>query len=245
MGWLWKTPSKEGESQTSPPASSVLPDSGLPSAHTAHASTPSSSAQADQPPTLTREEQADAEWKKLIASLEGDISQKSHDQQRSTPETPSLDTTTSSSNPHSPPNSIAPDSLYPDTMSCRSAFDYAFFCQSFGGQFVNVYRYGELRSCSEHWSNFWLCMKTRTWGDERRKEAIRDHYRKKAIKYKTGPSSEDVWDVRTESIGECFNGDFAALEREVKAAEEAAAAAAASQQAAAASATAEASSASS
>ncbi|PYH77128.1 hypothetical protein BO82DRAFT_358524 [Aspergillus uvarum CBS 121591] len=223
MGWLWKSPSKEGESQTPPPASSGLPDSQLPSAD-AHASTPSSSAQADQPPTLTREEQADAEWKKLIASLEGDISQSPHNQKQPTLETPSLDTTLSS-NSSSPPNLIAPDSLYPDTMSCRSAFDYAFFCQSFGGQFVNVYRYGELRSCSEHWSNFWLCMKTRTWGDERRKEAIRDHYRKKAIKYKTGPSSEDVWDVRTESIGECFNGDFAALEREVKAAEEAAAAA--------------------
>jgi hypothetical protein len=50
---------------------------------------------------------------------------------------------------------------------------------------------------------------------------IRDHYRKKAIKYKTGPSSEDVWDLRTEPIKDAFQGDFAALEREMKAAEEA------------------------
>ena len=106
-------------------------------------------------------------------------------------------------------------------MSCRSAFDYAFFCQSFGGQFVNVYRYGELRSCSEHWDNFWLCMKTRTWSDGARKKAVRDHYRKKAIKYKTGPSSEDVWDLRTEPVRNAFEGDFAALEKEMQAEEEA------------------------
>ncbi|PYH42601.1 EMI1 family protein [Aspergillus saccharolyticus JOP 1030-1] len=225
MCWWWRSAPKEGELQNISLASTGLPDSHAPS-DSANAPASLSSPPAGHPRTLSREEQADAEWKKLIASLEGDISQNARNQQPSTPETSSPDTTPFlDSQP--PPKSIAPDSLYPDTMSCRSAFDYAFFCQSFGGQFVNVYRYGELRSCSEHWDNFWLCMKTRTWGEEQRKNAIRDHYRKKAIKYKTGPSSEDVWDVRTEPVGECFNGDFAALEREVKAAEEAAAAAAA------------------
>jgi hypothetical protein len=106
-------------------------------------------------------------------------------------------------------------------MSCRDAFDYAFFCQSFGGQFVNVYRYGELRSCSEHWDNFWMCMRTRQWPDDQKKAAIRDHNRKKAIKYKTGPSSEDVWDVRQEPAPKPFQGDYIALEREMKAEEEA------------------------
>lgn len=104
-------------------------------------------------------------------------------------------------------------------MSCRTAFDYAFFCQSFGGQFVNVYRYGELRSCSEHWENFRLCMRTKGWSEEMRRKAIRDHNRKKAIKYKTGPSSEDVWDVRLDPAEKAFQGDFAALEREIKEAE--------------------------
>lgn len=85
---------------------------------------------------------------------------------------------------------------------------------------MNVYRYGELRSCSEHWDNFWLCMKTRQWSDDLRKKAIRAHNRKKAIKYKTGPSSEDVWDVRLEPARGAFQGDFAALEREIKAEEE-------------------------
>jgi Protein of unknown function (DUF3128) len=106
-------------------------------------------------------------------------------------------------------------------MSCRSAFDYAFFCQSFGGQWVNVYRYGELRSCSEHWHNFWLCMKANAYPEEEgKKKMIRDHYRKKAIRYKTGPSSEDVWEVRTEPLRGAFEGDFAALERLMKEEEE-------------------------
>ena len=55
-------------------------------------------------------------------------------------------------------------------------------------------------------------MKTRTYADEDRKRAIRDHYRKKAIKYKTGPSSEDVWDLRMEPVRDAFSGDFAAYE---------------------------------
>lgn len=126
-------------------------------------------------------------------------------------------TQSSSPGPTGPtPSSIAPESLYPDTMSCRSAFDYAFFCQSFGGQFVNVYRYGELRSCSEHWENFWLCMRTRSYGDQEKARIMRDHYRKKAIKYKTGPSSEDVWDMRMAPVKNAFQGDFAALEKEMK-----------------------------
>ena len=65
-------------------------------------------------------------------------------------------------------------------------------------------------------------MKTRTWPEDLRKRAIRDHNRKKAIKYKTGPSSEDVWDVRLDPATESFKGDFAALEKEMKAEDEAA-----------------------
>ncbi|PLB45385.1 hypothetical protein P170DRAFT_439154 [Aspergillus steynii IBT 23096] len=206
MGWWWNSSSPKEASPASPaPPSSSSPQQ------------PSSDPQPSaRPPPLTREEQADAEFKKLLASLEGDINSGS-------PKTSQQTSSPSESGPEAtvPPSSIAPESLYPDTMSCRSAFDYAFFCQSFGGQFVNVYRYGELRSCSEHWDNFWLCMKTRTWSDASRKKAIRDHNRKKAIKFKTGPSSEDVWDLRTEPDRNAFEGDFAALEREMKAEEEA------------------------
>ncbi|KAL3477982.1 hypothetical protein BJX99DRAFT_116336 [Aspergillus californicus] len=201
MGWFW---SKSSSSKDELPSAPQMP------APAESLPTPPP----QQQPQLTREEKADAEFKKLWASLESDMNQSpslSQSQQSSTP--------TSASKSQSPP-SIAPESLYPDTMSCRAAFDYAFFCQSLGGQFVNVYRYGELRSCSEHWENFWMCMKIRTNSDKEKQRKIRDHYRKKAIKYKTGPSSEDVWDVRVEPVQNAFQGDFAGLWREMKAQEE-------------------------
>ncbi|KAK1145455.1 hypothetical protein N8T08_004330 [Aspergillus melleus] len=208
MGWLWNSSSPK---ETSPIPPTPSPPQQQPP------SDPQTPASPPPPPPLTREEQADAEFKKLLASLEGDINSGSRkDSQQTT-----SSTTESGAGSTTPSSSIAPESLYPDTMSCRSAFDYAFFCQSFGGQFVNVYRYGELRSCSEHWDNFWLCMKTRTWSEASRKKAIRDHNRMKAIKFKTGPSSEDVWDLRTEPVQKAFEGDFVALERQMKAEEEA------------------------
>lgn len=61
-----------------------------------------------------------------------------------------------------------------------------------------------------------MCMRTRSYGDEEKSRIIRDHNRKKAIKYKTGPSSEDVWDMRMAPVKQAFQGDFAALEKEMK-----------------------------
>ena len=155
----------------------------------------------------------------MLASLEAENNPSSSSSSQPSQTTP-ITTTKNKPEPNEhdrKPYDISFESLYPDDMSCRSAFDYAFFCQSFGGQWVNVYRYGELRSCSEHWQNFWLCMKALTYPEEERKRMIRDHYRKKAVKYKTGPSSEDVWDVRTESIGHlAFKGDWDALLKEEK-----------------------------
>ena len=113
------------------------------------------------------------------------------------------------------PDDISPDSLYPTDISCRSAFDYAMFCQAFGGQFVNVYRYGTFRSCSNHWDDFWLCMRTRNWDKQDRARAIQEHYRKKAVKWKTGPSSEDVWEVRTEPVKDAFQGNMEELEARI------------------------------
>ncbi|KAJ5794416.1 hypothetical protein N7457_001015 [Penicillium paradoxum] len=197
MGWLWGSSTKD------------IPGD-VPS------TIPAEPAQQNAPPkTLTPDEQADLEFNQILADLRAENASLS----KRTGLTPDGNVLPESETPSSP---ISPESLYQDTMSCRNAFDYAFFCQSFGGQFVNVYRYGELRSCSDHWDNLWLCMKTRTWPEDLRKKAIRDHNRKKSIKYKTGPSSEDVWDVRLEPAKESFKGDFAALWREIKAEEEAA-----------------------
>jgi hypothetical protein len=96
---------------------------------------------------------------------------------------------------------------FPQTMSCRQAFDDAFYCQSLGGQFNHVYRYGELRSCSEHWSQFWFCMRTRSKGEETKRREIEEWYRKREEKYRVGPSSEDVWEEREEKVDRAFDWD--------------------------------------
>lgn len=113
------------------------------------------------------------------------------------------------------PEDISPDSLYPTELSCRSSLDYAMFCQSLGGQFVNVYRYGQFRSCSNHWGDFWLCMRTRNWDEKDKKKAIQDHHRQKAIKWKTGPSSEDIWEVRNEPVKDAFQDNLEELEARI------------------------------
>lgn len=50
--------------------------------------------------------------------------------------------------------------------------------------------------------------------DELRMKTVRDHYRQRAVKYKVGPSSEDVWEVRLERVEGAFEGDLEGLERE-------------------------------
>ncbi|KAL4936066.1 hypothetical protein BDV06DRAFT_114534 [Aspergillus oleicola] len=209
MGWLWNSSTTKWDESQSTQATPSTPET-LPTAQ----SQPTSQ-------NFTREEQADAEFSQLWESLKSDVNKADQSTQPSSSASriSSAAADQSTSQDPSIPASIAPESLYADEMSCRSAFDYAFFCQSMGGQFVNVYRYGELRSCSEHWENFWVCMKTRTAGDVERRRAIREHNRKKAIKYKTGPSSEDVWEVRMEPVRNAFSGDFAMLWREMRAEE--------------------------
>ena len=99
---------------------------------------------------------------------------------------------------------ISPESLFPSEMSCREAFDSAFYCQSPGGQFINIYRYGTLKDCSEHWGAFWFCMRNKSYTDAERRRRVRSHYLERAAKYKTGPSSEDVWETRTEPLEGAF-----------------------------------------
>ncbi|KAJ1338263.1 DUF3128 domain-containing protein [Microdochium nivale] len=95
------------------------------------------------------------------------------------------------------------ESLLPTTMSCRQAFDTAFHCNSLGGQWTSVYRAGTVRSCSEHWDNFWFCMRARAYTGEVKDEAIRDYYRQRElVKYygQDKPNSTEVWEARTEKV---------------------------------------------
>lgn len=157
---------------------------------------------------LSREEQASLDFAELLKEIE--IEQSKSQIQRNNAKEDGRATTTPM------PADISPDAIYPSEMSCRSALDYAMFCQSFGGQFVNVYRFGEFRSCKNHWSDFWLCMRTRSWNEQEKARAIQDHYRKKAIRWKTGPSSEDVWDVRTVPVKDAFQESLEDLESKIE-----------------------------
>lgn len=125
------------------------------------------------------------------------------------------DTTTTSSssspadaitdeNPNGEPRlSPLAESLLPTTMNCEQAFNFAFYCQSLGGQWNYIYRYGTVRSCGEHWDDFFFCMRAKgTPAGKVKEDMIREHYRRKELaKYGPGkPNSEDVWQERTERV---------------------------------------------
>ncbi|KAF3483547.1 uncharacterized protein GIQ15_02871 [Arthroderma uncinatum] len=215
MGWLWSSaPAPAEQPQKSEPSPPVANNaSSFPSGNSPENPTPPR----PQKP-LSRDELADAELNELLKSL--NTSSSTASTESNAPSTPKSRTSkplpSQSMDGKSPSTQFQSESLYPKTMSCRSAFDYAYFCQSFGGQWVNVYRYGELRSCSEHWSDFWFCMRSKSLPDEEREKAISDRYRRKSIKYKTGPSSEDVWELRKEPVRGAFQGDYLAFEKEME-----------------------------
>ncbi|KAF2156024.1 hypothetical protein K461DRAFT_290986 [Myriangium duriaei CBS 260.36] len=231
MGW-W--PFSSGPSApTSPPESK-------PSSSQSDLLPPTTAAPSPGPSKpLSREQQADAELESFLASLEGSSRPKPATQakpQHSTPSPPqpSSEPTSSWSNlwqraPVSPPQptdiptepsvpstsesklDISPRALRPRTMSCRAAFDSAFYCASLGGKFNDIYRFGSLQPCSEHWDAFWFCMRNRSIsGDtsEEKGERIADYYEareeRERIRRAGGRSSEDIWEIRTEPVERAF-----------------------------------------
>lgn len=204
MGWLWASPSPP-----KPPASGQ--------ASQAPAPTPPSSSTAQ-----STDSDIDPEIQKFIALFQSDGKQEepaapepaqaSSAQSKSTPSSSSWFSLKSSPNspsqtnnrkitPPVDPNSVS-ESLLPTEMSCRQAFDMAFHCQSVGGQWNSIYRYGTMRSCSEHWEDFWFCMRIKGYTGKMKEEAIKAHYRQKEHdKYGDGkPNSEDVWQARQTKV---------------------------------------------
>ncbi|KAI4275033.1 MAG: hypothetical protein L6R38_005972 [Xanthoria sp. 2 TBL-2021] len=152
---------------------------------------------------------SDAELQAFLSSLET-TPRPNDSPQRSIP-----DKDSSSPTPSCSSDLITPSTLLPSTISCQSAFDSAFYCQSLGGQFNNVYRYGTLRDCREQWKQFWFCMKTNRGflGDEEREKRVREHYKLREMKYRVGPSSEDVWKPRTRMVEGAFDRSLEEDER--------------------------------
>ncbi|MCJ1292786.1 hypothetical protein MMC34_004339 [Xylographa carneopallida] len=202
MGWMWSDAKKETPSNVAPGLQAVIHDEAIPI-------TSPSAAIPQKPRALTRDEQADAELQDLLLEFNNSSTQ----DPSAKPSTAGHEVLLPSQVNHS---SIAPERLYPTSMSCRTAFDAAFYCQSFGGQFTNLYRYGGMRSCSDQWANFWFCMRTNrgAMGEEWKKRKIQEHYAGRARKYQVGPSSEDVWEMREEIVEGAFEGDLEAVEEE-------------------------------
>lgn len=96
------------------------------------------------------------------------------------------------------------NSIYASTMSCSQCFDQAYYCSSIGGQLNNIYRFGSLRACSDLWAQWRFCMRTKTMSEELKKTKVREFNQQKAVKYKIGRSSEDVWEVRKEPVEHPF-----------------------------------------
>lgn len=100
---------------------------------------------------------------------------------------------------------ITPEALYPRSMSCRQAFDQAFYCQSLGGKFNDIYRFGSLHSCSEQWGAFWFCMRVRGYKDEDKEKVVSEYYKdREERRKKEYGSSEDVWEIRTRGVERAF-----------------------------------------
>ena len=122
--------------------------------------------------------------------------------------TPSQSTTTDAEGRRIHPDGsldITPEALYPRSMSCRQAFDQAFYCQSLGGKFNDIYRYGHLNSCSEQWGAFWFCMRVRQYADVDKQEVIKEFYKDRDEKRKQEfGSSEDIWEIRTKGVEKAF-----------------------------------------
>ncbi|KAM5355613.1 hypothetical protein ACJ41O_002259 [Fusarium nematophilum] len=206
MGWLWSSSPSPTPAQDKPSATAEeLPPTSPPSSTS---TSPSSST-------------TDPEIQKFLDLFESDKSSKPEPPSQQEQQSSSSSSISSwlslkkSSRPSIPsPADIPPgdplsEALLPTEMSCRQAFDQAWACNSMGGQWNAVYRYGEMRSCSEQWDDFWFCMRTKSYAPEMREKAIRDHYRAKEFsKYGPGkPSSEDVWQSRSEKApeGSTFN----------------------------------------
>ena len=207
MGWLWASSTPEppkdqakAPEQSSAPNEPVDPeiqkffDLFKSETESASASISAKSAQANSSPDSQSESNGGLSgWIALKASAKASSSAKDE-------------------MPDAPIGDPLSEELLPTDMSCRQAFDLAWGCNALGGQFNAVYRYGNMRSCTEHWDDFWFCMRAKNYTGEVKENMIRQHYRNKAYaKYGNGkPSSEDVWESREAKLppGSAFSEKF-------------------------------------
>lgn len=170
---------------------------------------PASAEEFTEQPTkfLSKDKQLEQDLERFLHTNEDQRSRRQHDSSQIATTSATDSPVLSPSSTPSDDRTLTPERLYPDTMSCSAAFDRAFYCQSPGGQFTNVYRHGGLKDCAENWSEFWFCMKIRGQREETKQRNIRKFYAEKDAKYKGMPSSEDVWEKRSVMVEKAFDLD--------------------------------------
>ncbi|KAG8863237.1 hypothetical protein FRC20_010821 [Serendipita sp. 405] len=87
-----------------------------------------------------------------------------------------------------------------DTPSCMQLFQLVMGCNGIKNHVTNLYREGQMANCSEKWEDTKFCMSMRTKSPEERREAWLMRRAEWWAKRRTSGSSEDVWDIRTESL---------------------------------------------
>ncbi|KAF4556870.1 Hypothetical protein D9617_1g087520 [Elsinoe fawcettii] len=196
MGWWpFSSPSRSSHPD-SPPSSATPPSSSPPPATQPSLLLPPTTSS----PPLNRDQQAEADLTAFLASLESPTTSSSPSSASPIPEPKRQHVID--------PSNISPSALRPRTMSCRTLFDSAFYCASLGGKFNDIYRFGSLQPCSEHWDAFWFCMRTKSWSEPEKGDAIARYYEEREGRERErragGRSSEDVWEMRGERVERAF-----------------------------------------
>lgn len=215
MGWLWSSssgrPDISDNGQQEQQASALGVNEARQERTIERSGVEASQSQSNR---TGREEQADAELDAFLRSLSSAGSTDPASTSEGYPSSPSTGrseyTQPKTYDRYLPDGSINihPDAIYPVTMSCRQAFDQAFYCQSLGGKFNDIYRFGHLKDCSEQWGAFWFCMRNRTLPAKDKEGQIREYYRARdERKRKEFGSSEDIWKIREKALTSAFGKD--------------------------------------
>jgi len=219
MGWLWSSaPAPEAPNQPprSPPTTYPEPPSSVPFSETSKQPPPRSSPQSTTK-IPTRDELAEAELRSFLQSLQPPPLK------AATQSASAITSDTSVPDRDSGPIALTSAHTTPSTVSCRTIFDNAFHCQSLGGQWNSVYRYGGLRDCSPLWYDFWWCMRTNrgSMTEVERERQVRKRYEEKERRLREGSNSEEVWEERKLLVGRVWEERYIDEEGEAEAEAEA------------------------
>ncbi|KAI0374469.1 hypothetical protein BV20DRAFT_961638 [Pilatotrama ljubarskyi] len=87
-----------------------------------------------------------------------------------------------------------------DIPGCMKLFDDFLLCNVISSQFKSLYRYGEMATCAPKLEDFKFCMSVKGMHPEEKRDVWLRRRAEWWARRRSGKSSEDVWDVRTEPL---------------------------------------------